>query len=270
MKTVKILAVILILIIIIGVYTMFVRTPFDPTISAVSTSTKSNTATPTPTLDVWDAYWRKLQAEAGVAYDSQITTETIPHLKNKQLRDENTLSLMMQNNAIRREFLPDLYSAEDAPGVIAEDQPQVESSPTNNDAVYQKITYDHDNSSIIGAGANKEIGTSIADIGKSITELPGEINVKLGYSGYKVDSDYNLLPASLYNNMWDYKQDTTTMESSQLHEGGSSDILDKLPRTIIQKDFEGVSNIFAPNFIFLGNKDDYSIGFDGNSNWQYP
>ena len=256
------------------ILTIYVKTPFElPRNTAVSTSSTVGATMPNITMDpLMESMWRRLQAEAGIDYNAPTNTRTLPILNTHQLRDESVRSLMKKNNAIRRRLMPDLYPDEEPTGVIAEDQAPFEKQQnadtnTDTDAVREQNSYQHDKSSIIGASGTKVIGTSIADIGKSISELPGEINGRLGYAGYKVDSDYNLLPANLYNNMWDYKQ-TAINDANNQPLPQSNDILDKFPRAVIQKDFAGVSNIFAPNFIFLGNKDDYSIGFD--ENMQYP
>ena len=259
-----VLGIIASIIVIILLYTVFTRTPFDPTISlSTSGNPVPSDTTPAPTDNA-------MLAETGVVSDAVPSdTQTLAHLTNDQLRSDNSTSLMMQNNTIRKRLMPDLFPAEDQVGAIAEDQASVEPTSTtvaNYGPVQQQTSYNKDTSSIIGAGAINQIGSSIADIGKSITELPGEVNGNLGFAGYTVNTDYNLLPANLYNNMLDYKQQqqSSNLEYNPASAGGPSDMLDKLPRAIIQKDFQGVSNIFAPNFIFLGKRDDYNIGFDEN------
>lgn len=269
MKTGRIIIGIACIIVIILLYAMFIKTPFDANmLQSTIADAVPTTSTMTPT-EPWFLQYDRYAREAGVDISAATNPNTLPHLNTKQLQDESAYSLMMQNAAIRRRLMPDLYPAEDTTGAIAEDQSPVNPSDTNEGAVVEQTTYDHDNSSIIGAGGTKEIGTSIMEIGKSITELPGEMSGNLGYAGYNISSDYNLLPASLYNNMWDYKQSSSAPSSNyDTSTGTESNILDKMSRAILQKDFAGVSNIFAPNFIFLGKKDDYSIGFD--ENWQYP
>ena len=263
MKTGQIIIgiVVIIIIIVVLLYMAFVKTPFDATVPTLSIMTPTE-----PWFLQYDRYVR----EAGIDVNAATNPNTLPNLNTKQLREEDVNSLMMQNAVNRSRLMPDLYPAEEPVGVITEDQAPVDTTSSGNEgAVHEKTTYDRDNSSIIGADAVKEIGTSIADIGKTITELPGEMGGQLGYAGYNVSSDYNLLSASLYNNMWDYKQSSSASSGNyDASTGAESNVLNKNPRAILQKDFSGVSNIFAPNFIFLGKKDDYSIGFD--ENWQYP
>lgn len=269
MKTGPIIIGIVVIIAIVLLYAMFVKTPFDATAPGTTNSGRVPTTSVMTPTEPWFLQYDRYAREAGIDVNATTNPNTLPNLNTKQLRDEGANGLMVQNAVIRRRLMPDLYPAEDTAGVIAEDQAPVDNTSSGNEgAVKEQTTYDHDNSSIIGAGAVKEIGTSIVDIGKTITELPGEMGGKLGYAGYNVSSDYNLLPASLYNNMWDYKQSSSPGGNYDASTGAESNILDKMPRAILQKDFAGVSNIFAPNFIFLGKKDDYSIGFD--ENWQYP
>ena len=276
MKT-AIIIIVIVFVILIGIllYGQYGKTGFD----ATSGSTISKTTFPvdnTPTFmtptEPWFLQYDRYAREAGVDVNAATTNATLPNLNTQQLRNENVRQLMMENQINKQGRFPDLYPElnNSGSGQIAENQSSAptNSTPDANGPVRQQDTYVKDKSSIVGAGIGKEIGTSIADIGKSITDIPGNIGGGLGYAGYTVDPDYNLLPAGVYNNIWDYKQNqngagTAEYDPNSASVGSGSDALDKLPRAIVQKDFAGVSNIFAPNFIFLGKKDDYSIGFDG-------
>lgn len=112
------------------------------------------------------------------------------------------------------------------------------------------------------------IGSSPYDIGRSMSQVSGDPAFDLGYAGYDISSSYNLLPTNTYNNLDDYR--VNNWDSNSKSDSSSSakpkDILDSFPKTIIQKDFQGVSNIFAPNFIFLGSKEDYDVSFGNLGN----
>lgn len=226
----------IIILLLVFLYTYFAKLPFENT---------PLTSKPRLALD----YTNLLKAQG---YDTNVPkiTNTLPYLNTRQLRNEPITKLMEMNSKNKE--------------IIFENENNQNYNLKDTEQTYEITKSARDNSSIIPATSLNEIGATITEIGKSLYEMPGEIN--LSYAGYKVNNDYNLLPANLYNNHLDYKQDITNLDLDS-NKKIEENTLDKLPKFIIQKDFSGVSNIFAPNFVFLGNKDDYNIGFD---NMEYP
>jgi hypothetical protein len=227
----------IIILLLVFLYTYYAKLPFE------------NTQLPSKPQLALD-YTNLLKAQG---YDTNVPKiiNTLPYLNTRQLRNQ-PITKLMEMNSKNKEII---FENELNQNYNLKDTEQTEQT-------YEITQSARDNSSIIPATSLNEIGATITDIGKSLYEMPGEIN--MSYAGYKVNNDYTLLPANLYNNHLDYKQNNTNFD---LDSNKEENTLDKLPKFIIQKDFSGVSNIFAPNFVFLGNKDDYNIGFD---NMEYP
>ena len=224
-------SIIIIILIFIGIYTIVSKTPFD--ISTPITIQNTSLA---------------------------IHTTPLPST------DKNVTELLKNNKKVK--ILPDLYQNDiNNTQIITQPiitQPII-TQPiiTINTSNISTISNNTPESTYHNIGIKNKVGYNIEDIGKTLTDNLGEINTQFGYSSYNTDYDYTLLPTNLYDNTLNYqKLNLSEYKSNTSNTSNTSNLFDKFPRTIIQKDFEGVSNIFAPNFIFLGTKDDYNIGFD--------
>ena len=106
---------------------------------------------------------------------------------------------------------------------------------------------------------------NINDIGKSLSGITGQILTNLGYAGFNPDETHAI--TKTYDNIEaGYSSGLSYSGSSGLYGSGNSGLgsgyplsfsysggIGKHSSNVIQKDFNGVSNVFAPNIIFSGN-----------------
>jgi hypothetical protein len=107
----------------------------------------------------------------------------------------------------------------------------------------------------------KTMGSSVNDIGKSLSGLTGSPDIDIGYAGFNPDEK---MPISKYDNTAaaynlgvsgsGYGYTNTGLGSGYPSSFSYSGGVGKHSSYIVQKDFDGVSNIFAPNIVFAGNE----------------
>jgi hypothetical protein len=200
--------------------------------------------------------YKKLAADAGIDIDAPKHTATLPPYSPNhqgQLGNDVTSSLNYPRVPLHRNQ-PNTNEHNNAIQYINS------SNDTTSTDITSTLENDKNSSNVISANwiQADTLGMNVEDIGLSLSETPGEVNNRLGYSYFQTDGQYHLLPNKFYNNLDNYKSHSTpTINKQEL----AQSIIDKLPKTILQKDFDGISNIFAPNFIFLGQASDYNIDF---------
>ena len=182
-------------------------------------------------------------AGAGAASGSSVTTTTTKKSQNGSSGDDwdpNSDEQPDDNNSNYNDYLKSLYG---------------NSFDTNGD-----------NSNWVNGGfgtANKnKLDTStfnINDIGQSISGITGHILTNLGYAGFnpdetaKITRTYDNIEAGYSAGLSYPGSGNSGLGSGYPLSFSYSGGIGKHSSSVIQKDFNGVSNVFAPNIIFAGN-----------------
>jgi hypothetical protein len=199
-----------------------------------------------------------------IANTQPMTTATI---SEKLIYNPNT-DMLFRNEEEKNEWLKLWKQYE----VIDEGLPYIHSNINN--ALQNNSTLYGFNNSNVGVNMSRGYGNwaTIDELGKSMTDTLGGIKSDLGYAILEeqlgtFDTSGNNNP-NTYNNMQDYVTgvDTNNLSTKDKTNDKYHYIGPNNPPIILQKDFDGVANIFAPN-IYISDK---VLQNDGFPNISYP